>query len=115
MREVCGQDQALRSKERREEKERMQRDGYEGMSREEKMAWLSMDDMIKRDERSRRIDEKRDEQWRDEGEQWKEKWLWKWLWQKQLGEMSEREMSVWDDGREMREEVQPFGCASTAK
>ena len=63
------------------------------------------------DERSRMMEE----QERDEREQWKEKWLWKWLWQKEQGEMSEREMSVWDDGREMREEVQPFGCASTAK
>ena len=81
------------------------------MSREEKGAWLSMNDRMKMDERSRM----REEQWRDEGEQWKEKWLWKWLWKKQLGEMSEREMSVWDDGREMREEVQLFGCASTAE
>ena len=32
-------------------------------------------------------------------------------------EIAEREgkMRVRDDGREMREEVQPFGCASTAK
>ena len=81
------------------------------MSREEKIAWLSMNDEMKRDERNRMMDE----QEKDEREQWKEKWLWKWLWQKELGEMSERQMSVWDDGREMREEVQPFGCASTAK
>ena len=79
------------------------------MSRLERMAWHSMHNKSKRDERSRM----REEQWRDEGEQWKEKWLWKWLWQKEQGEMREREMSVWDDGREMREEVQPFGCAST--
>jgi hypothetical protein len=114
-REWTRQDHALRSKERREEKERKQRDGYEGMSREEMMAWHNMNDMIKRDERSRRWEQMVDEQDRDEGEQWKEKWLWKWLWKKQLGEMSEREMSVWDDGREMREEVQLFGCASTAE
>ena len=109
--------EALKScKERREDKERKQRDGYEGMSREEMMAWHTMNDKTKRDERSRMIDAQMvDEQERDEREQWKEKWLWKWLWKKQLGEMSEREMSVWDDGREMREEVQPFGCASTAK
>ena len=111
MREVCRQDRALRSKERREDRERMQRAGYEGKSKEEQVAWLSMNDRMKMDEWSRM----KEEQEGDEREQWKEKWLWKWLWQKQLGEMSEREMSVWDDGREMREEVQPFGCASTAK
>ena len=44
--ELSRQDQALRSKERREEKERKQRDGYEGMSREEMMAWHNMNDMI---------------------------------------------------------------------
>ena len=105
----------MRSARKREDKERMQRAGYEGKSKEEQVAWLSMNDRMKMDERSRMIDEKREEQERDEREQWKEKWLWKWLWKKQLGEMNEREVSVWDDGREMREEVQPFGCASTAK
>ena len=35
--------------------------------------------------------------------------------QKNLGEMSERELSVGRDGREVREEVQLFGCASTAE
>ena len=68
----------------------MQRDGHEGMSREEKGAWLSMNDRMKMDEWSRM----KEEQERDEREQWKEKWLWKWLWQKEQGEMSEREMRV---------------------
>ena len=35
--------------------------------------------------------------------------------ERELREMGEREMSVWDDGREVREEVQLFGCASTAE
>ena len=57
--------------------------GYEGMSREEKDAWLSMNDKMKRDERNRMMDEQMmDEQEKDEREQWKEKWLWKWLWQR---------------------------------
>ena len=47
--------------------------------------------------------ERRDERERDEGEE------------RKLRELGEREMSVWDDGREMREEVQLFGCASTAE
>ena len=132
MREWSRQKSMRSCREWREDKERKQRDGYEAMSREEKVAWLSMNDRMKREERNRMIEE----QEKDEREQWKEKWLWKWLWQrrvaeeeremceekerderqqKELGEMSEREMSVWDDGREMREEVQPFGCASTAK
>ena len=167
-RELSRQDHALRSKERREGEERKQRDGYEAMSRLERMAWHSMHNKIKRDERSRM----REEQWRDEGEQWKEKWLWKYMWQKEQGEMqqtkqqrdeqwvreevkrldekaeavisgllgglrdrvkqhekrvqsegeekreeemSEKELSVGRAEREVREEVQLFGCASTAK
>jgi hypothetical protein len=33
----------------------------------------------------------------------------------ELRELGEKEMGMWDDGREMREEVQLFGCASTAE
>ena len=33
--------------------------------------------------------------------------------ERELREMGEREMSMWDDGGEMGEEVQLFGCAST--
>jgi hypothetical protein len=69
------------------------------------------EEMRKIEERIRKIEERREaeiarlraESERDEGEE------------RELGELGEKEMRVWDDGREVREEVQLFGCASTAE
>ena len=56
-------------------------------------------------EERRRIVEEREQSDEKEGEE---------MQQRKLSELSEREMGMWDDGRERREEVQFFCCASTA-
>jgi hypothetical protein len=79
--------------------------------REERREKQFKEEMRKIEERASKIEERREaeiarlgaERERDEGEE------------RELRELGEKELSVWDDGREVREEVQLFGCASTAE
>jgi hypothetical protein len=85
-------------KEGDERRERMQRDGYAEMSEEQRVSWIMHD--------TKRCHAEKVEGEREEREQWKLRWLER--------RKVEREMGMWDDGRERREEVQLFCCASTA-
>ena len=97
----------LRREEEEEEKLREEREQPVRMSkREERREKQLKEEMRKMEERMSKIEERREAEIarleqaeRDERE---------------LRELGEKELSVWDDGREVREEVQLFGCASTA-
>ena len=102
-----------------ERQERMQRDGCAEMSEEQRVTW------IVHDTRRRHAEKVEGEREPEEREQWKLRWREerrKVVEEREqsdekkreegaeselseLSELSERGMSMWDDGREMREEV----------
>jgi hypothetical protein len=109
--EVEEKEREKRAKREREQQQQQQQQQQQPKQprmskREERMEEQLKEEMRKMEERMRKIEERREAEIarleqaeRDERE---------------LRELSEKELSVWDDGREVREEVQLFGCASTA-